>query len=177
VLELAGAQTDVHELLALCKEHADTAVCQSPELRGIGTPEEIFQKVRKSSAVSLAQSADLFSDDRIGAVFAIAPGLGFTMTEDSLRSIRMPMEMVVGEDDHQAPAKDNARYVRDEVKGSKLTMLPHVGHYTFLNTCTAEGKKTLERYCEDSREVDRDAVHARVAVMAVGFFDRSLRGK
>jgi predicted dienelactone hydrolase len=177
VLELAGAQTDVHELLALCKENADAGVCHVPEMRGMGTPEEIVQKVRKTSALSLAQSGDLFSDDRIGAVFAIAPALAFTMTEDSLRPLRIPLEMVVGDIDNIAPAKDNALYVRDEVKGSKLTVLPHVGHYTFLDTCAAEGKKTLERYCEDSREVDRDAVHARVAGMAVGFFDRSLKGK
>jgi predicted dienelactone hydrolase len=177
VLELAGAQTDVHELIALCKENADAGVCHVPEMRGMGTPDEILHAVKKTSALSLAQSADLFSDDRIGAVFAIAPALAFTMTEDSLRAIRMPLEIVVGEDDNIAPAKDNAQYVRDEVKGSKLTVLPHVGHNTFLDTCTADGKKRLERYCEDGREVDRDAVHAKVAGIAVGFFERSLRGK
>jgi predicted dienelactone hydrolase len=177
VLELGGAQTEVREMISLCKENADAAVCHVPEMRGMGTPEEILHAVKKTSAISLAQSGDLFSDDRIGAVFAIAPALAFTMTEDSLRAMRMPLEMVVGTNDNIAPARDNAEYVRIEVKGAKLTTLPHVGHYTFLDTCTAQGKKTLERYCEDSREVDRDAVHGRVAGMAVGFFDKSLRGK
>jgi predicted dienelactone hydrolase len=177
VLELAGAQTDVHEMLALCKDNADAGVCHVPEMRGMGTPEEILHKVRKTSGLSLAQSGDLFSDDRIGAVFAIAPALAFTMTEDSLRPLRMPLEMVVGDNDNLAPVKDNAQYVRDEVRGSKLTVLPHVGHYTFLDTCTPDGKKAEERYCEDSREVDRDAVHARVAGMAVGFFGRWLKDK
>ena len=184
VLEQAGAQTDVHDFIALCretpgpgKENADAAVCHVPEMRGMGTPDDILHAVRKTSGLSLAQSGDLFSDDRIGAVFAIAPALAFTMTEDSLRSIRMPMELVVGENDNIAPAKDNALYVRDEVKGAKLTTLPHVAHYTFLDTCTAEGKRTLERYCEDDHLVDRDAVHARVETMAVGFFERSLRDK
>jgi len=119
----------------------------------------------------------LYSDDRIDAVFAMAPAVAFTMTEDSLRAIRLPVEMVVGDADRMAPAKDNAEYVRVEVRGAKLTMLPHVDHYTFLDTCTAEGKKTLERYCEDGKDVDRDAVHARVAGMAVGFFEKALRVK
>jgi predicted dienelactone hydrolase len=184
VLELAGAQTDVHDFIALCretpgpgKENADAAVCHVPEMRGMGTPDDILHAVRKTSALSLAQSGDLFSDDRISAVFAIAPALAFTMTEDSLRSIRMPMELVVGDNDNIAPAKDNAQYVRDEVRGAKLTTLPHVAHYAFLDSCTADGKKTLERYCDDGRDVDREAVHTRVETMAVVFFERSLRDK
>jgi predicted dienelactone hydrolase len=177
VLELAGAQTDVSQYLDLCKQNGDAAVCHVPEMRGMGTPEEILHEVRKTSAISLAQSDELFSDDRLGAVFAIAPALGFVMTEDSLREIRMPLEMVVGEEDRIAPARDNAEYIQHEVRGAKLTTLPHVEHYTFLDTCTAEGKKKVERYCDDGKDVDREAVHARVSGMAVGFFEKWLRGK
>ena len=177
VLELAGAQTDVHEFFAMCKENADAAVCHLPEMRGMGTPQEVLRAVRKSSAISLARSNELYSDDRIDAVFAIAPAVAFTMTEDSLRSIRLPLQMAVGDADRVAPAKDNAAYVRNEVRGAKLTLLPHVDHYTFLDTCTAEGKKKEERYCEDGKGVDRDEVHAKVAGMAVGFFEKALRGK
>lgn len=177
VLELAGAQTDASEFFDLCKENADAAVCHLPEMRGMGTPAEVLRAVRKTSAISLARSNELYSDDRIDAVFAMAPAFAFTMTEDSLRAIRLPVEAVVGDADSVAPSKDNAAYVRNEVRGAKLTMLPHVDHYTFLDTCTVEGKKTLERYCEDGKDVDRDAVHARVAGMAVAFFDKALRVK
>ena len=177
VLELAGAQTDVHEFFAMCKENADAAVCHLPEMRGMGTPDEVLKAVRKSSAISLARSNELYSDDRIDAVFAIAPAVAFTMTEDSLRSIRLPLQMAVGDADRVAPAKDNAAYVRNEVRGAKLTLLPHVDHYTFLDTCPAEGKKKEERYCEDGTGVDRDEVHAKVAEMAAGFFGKALRGK
>ncbi len=177
VLELAGAQTDVSEFFAMCKENADAAVCHLPEMRGMGTPQEVLKAVRKTSAVSLARSNELYSDDRIDAVFAIAPAVAFTMTEDSLRSIRLPVEAVVGDADSVAPPKDNAAYVRNEIRGAKLTLLPHVDHYTFLDTCTAEGRKKDERYCEDGKGVDRDAVHAKVAAMAVAFFEKALRAK
>ncbi len=177
VLELAGAQTDVSEFFAMCKENADAAVCHLPEMRGMGTPQEALRTVRKTSAISLARSNELYSDDRIGAVFAIAPAVAFTMTEESLRSIRLPVEAVVGDADSVAPPKDNAAYVRNEVRGAKLTLLPHVDHYTFMDTCTEEGRKKVERYCEDGKGVDRDAVHAKVAGMAVGFFQKSLHGR
>ena len=48
-------------------------------------------------------------------------------------------------------------------------------NYTFLDTCTAQGKKELSAFCEDPPGVDREAVHAEVEEMAVGFFDRELR--
>lgn len=177
VLELAGAQTDVHDYFDLCKENADAAVCHMPEMRSLGTPIDVLHAVRKTSAISLAESDGLFSDDRISAIFAMAPEMAFTLTEDSLRSIHMPLEIVVGDGDNLAPSRDNAGYVRSTVRGAKLTSLPHVGHYTFFDTCTADGKKTQERYCEDGNGVDRDAVHARVAGMAAAFFEKALKAK
>jgi hypothetical protein len=52
-----------------------------------------------------------------------------------------------------------------------------VSHYTFLDVCTADGKAKLAQYCEDEKEVDRAAVHEKVAGMAVAFFDRGLKVK
>jgi predicted dienelactone hydrolase len=179
VLELAGARTDISVVYKQCREQPDTPECVSPEMRSLPgdlkTPADILHAVRKTSGESLARSGDLFSDDRIGAVFAIAPGLGLSLTEESLRAVRLPVEIVVGEDDHNAPAKENAGYVHAEVRGSKITILPHVGHYTFLDTCTAEGKAKLGQMCEDSADVDRDGVHQKVAGMAVEFFAKALK--
>jgi predicted dienelactone hydrolase len=175
VLELAGARTDISAFFDKCKQNDDSAVCHVPETRGMGTPDEILQKVRKTSGESLARSGESFRDPRIQAVFAIAPALGFTQTQESLHSIRIPVEMVVGADDPIAPAEENASYVRSNIRGARETILPHVTHYTFLDTCTAEGVAKLPMYCGDSAR--RDAVHAQVAGMAVGFFYRALKLK
>jgi predicted dienelactone hydrolase len=56
-------------------------------------------------------------------------------------------------------------------------VLPNVAHYTFLDTCTAQGKKELGVFCDDPAGVDREAVHTEVEGMAVGFFDRELKMK
>ena len=175
VLELAGAQTDISAFFELCKKNDDSAVCHVPEAHNMGTPEEILQKVRETSGESLARSGESYRDPRIKAVFAIAPALGFTQTPESLRAIRIPVEMVVGADDATAPPRDNADYVRSNIRGARETVLPHVTHYAFLDTCTAAGVAQLPRYCEDSAQ--RDAVHAQVAEMAVGFFYRVLKLK
>ena len=84
VLELAGAQTDISQFFDRCRPKPagaqqpvhptdDAAVCHVPEMRGLGSIDDILQAVRKSSGESLARSGESYRDPRIKAVFAIAP--------------------------------------------------------------------------------------------------------
>jgi predicted dienelactone hydrolase len=188
-MALGGAQTDVSIVYDLCRERtdvgqkpnkgardADAAVCHTPEMHNMGSPQQMLQAVRKTSGESLARSGDSFQDQRVRAVFAIAPAMGMTFTDESLRAMRLPVEMVVGKEDPIAPARENDDWIRMNVRGARETILPHgVMHYTFLDTCTSEGKSKLATYCSDNAEVNRDAVHAQVSEMAVKFFDKALR--
>lgn len=175
VLELAGARTDIAALFDLCRAHPDETTCHVPEMKDLGTPASILERVRKTSGESLARSADSFRDPRVKAVFAIAPALGFTLTAESLHGIRLPVALVVGSADPIAPAVSNADLIRARVRGARETLLPNVAHYTFLDTCTAAGKSSLATYCVDPAGVDRDSVHQQVAGMALQFFARALR--
>lgn len=175
VLELGGARTDVAAFFDRCHKGADDPVCHVPEMHDLGTPEQILAAVRKTSGESLARSGDSYRDPRVRAVFAIAPALGFVLTPESLRAIRLPVAVVVGSADTIAPPAENADLVRKGVRGARETVLPGVGHYTFLDVCTAAGKQQLAMYCVDGPGVDRDAVHMQVDGMAVQFFDRALR--
>ncbi len=175
VLELGGARTDISQFFDLCKKGADSAACNVPEMRGLGTPEQILSAVRKTSGESLARSGDSFRDPRVQPVFAIAPALGFTLTPESLHAMRLPVEMVVGSADPIAPAAENTGYVRGNVRGARMTVLPGVGHYTFLDDCTAAGKQMFPQFCSDGAGVDREVVHRQVDGMAVQFFARAFK--
>ncbi len=182
VMELAGAQTDIDAFFQKCRvklgennPESDAAVCHVPEMRGLGSIDDILSATRKTSRESLARSGESYRDPRVKAVFAIAPALGFTQTPESLRAIRVPVEMVVGTEDKIAVAKENADYLRANVHGARETVLPGVSHYTFLDTCTAAGMQQLPQYCSDAPGIERDAVHAQVAGMVVVFFDRALK--
>jgi predicted dienelactone hydrolase len=177
VLALGGARADISVVIDLCRQHPEDTVCHVPEMKGMGSTEQMLAAVRKSSGVSLARSDESYRDPRVRAIFAIAPPVGVTIALDSLHSIRVPVEIVAGAADPILPPKDNADLARAHIRGAKETVLPNVVHYTFLDTCTAEGKKKLGVLCEDPAGVDREAVHTQVDEMAVGFFERQLRGR
>jgi predicted dienelactone hydrolase len=182
VLELAGAQTDISRFFDYCRTKpgednaaGDSAVCRVPEMRGMGSIDDILQATRKTSRESLARSGESFRDPRIKAVFALAPALAFTQTAESLHSVHIPVEMVVGTEDRIAPARENADYLRANLRAGRETTLPGVAHSTFLDTCTPAGTQALPQYCTELPGIDRSAVHAKVASMAIEFFDRSLK--
>jgi predicted dienelactone hydrolase len=176
VMELAGARTDISEVYDRCRAQPDRAECHAAEMKGMGTPPEMLQQVRKTSGISLAASADSYRDPRVKAVFAIAPGLGYALVQESLREIRVPVEIVVGGADPIAPAEENADYLRANIRGAREEVLPGgVAHYTFLDTCTAAGRQSAGVYCSDLAGVDRDKVHEQVAEEAVEFFVHALK--
>lgn len=174
-LELGGARTDIAALYDLCAKTADNAICHLPEMKDMGTPQHILETVRKTSGESLARSGDSFRDPRIRAIFAIAPALGFTLTPESLHAMRLPVAVVVGSADPIAPPAQNADLIRMQVRGARETVLPGVAHYTFLDTCTAAGKQTLQTYCTDPAGIDRAAIHQQVGELAVQFFAHVFR--
>lgn len=179
VMELAGAQTDPSALFELCRAHPETKGCMTPEMREIpGGPEAMLTQTRKSSGESLARASESFADDRIRSVFAIAPALTVTQTPESLHSIHIPVEAVVGDADDLAPADLNADKIAKNTRSAREFVLPGgITHFDFLDVCTDAGRAQLGPYCADASGVDRAAIHDKVSGMAVDFFAKTLKWK
>jgi len=176
-LALGGARADISIIVDLCRKQPDAPVCHLPEMKEMGTPEQMLAAVRKTSGVSLARSNESYADPRVDAILAVAPAFGMTLTPDSLKAMKVPVFIVAGAADPIAPPKENADLIRSHDHRARETVLPNVAHYTFLDTCAAAGKKQLDVFCTDPPGVDREAVHTEVGDMAVNFFDRELRAK
>ena len=174
VLELAGAQTDLSQWTDLCRKQPTSPACTVPQMKGMPGPAQRLDQVRRTSGESLARSADSFREARVRAVFALAPALGFAFTPESLHHIRLPVAIVVGAADPIAPAAGNADAIKAGIRGAREVVLPNVAHYTFLDTCTPDGKAQLPTFCVDPPGVNRDAVHAEAAGLAVQFFGKTL---
>ena len=183
VMELAGARTDISQFYDLCRAQPGIAVCVVPEMHDMLQDsaghtmklEQLLGSVRHGNSESLALSEESYRDPRIKAVFAIAPALGFTLTPESLRAIRLPVAVVAAGADTIAPPASSADLLRANVRGAKETTLPGVEHDTFLDTCTTAGKAQFPQYCTDPAGVDRAAVHTGTSELAVQFFARVFR--
>jgi predicted dienelactone hydrolase len=85
------------------------------------------------------------------------------------------VRIIAGQADAIAPIANGAKYLAANIPGAKLTIFPgNVGHYVFLDVCTAAGRKTLSLLCNDGEGVDREAIHASTATFAVEFFRGTL---
>ncbi len=71
---------------------------------------------------------------------------------------------MVEQGDTIAPAETNASKFHRLLPASQLRYCRGVAHYTFLDTCGLLAIQSLPVYCTDAAGVDRDQVHAKVAV-------------
>lgn len=172
MMELTGATTDFARLLDWCDQVKNA--CNPPEMPDLM---QKFQAIQPQADVqdAIRHSSDSYRDSRIRAVFAIAPAVAQAFTPHSLQQIAVPVEIVVGDSDQMAPPAENAEFFARNITGAQLTVLNGgVGHYTFLDVCTDDGRKRLQQICADNPGVDRQEVHTQVGQMAADFFDREL---
>jgi predicted dienelactone hydrolase len=124
---------------------------------------------------SVAAHGQSYRDPRIRAAFVMNPALGEAFEDRALAGLDVPMQVVVCEADEDVPPPFNGCRYAQLVPGAGLTWIHGpVGHYVFLAEATAEGRRSLPHLCEDDPSVDRRAVHAHVALLAVSFFERHL---
>jgi predicted dienelactone hydrolase len=127
VIFLAGGILDLQEL--------QTNSPLPPELReAIQVAIVEFEELKKSNAViqeSVLHSGDSYKDTRIRSVFALAPAVGGGFTKAGLRTVKVPVHIVVGQADVVTPLATNAQRFADLIEGAKLTVLPgEAGHWT-----------------------------------------------
>ncbi len=172
---LAGGRVDRQAYLAWCAgpEAVASSCSPPPEATSIVEPID-WERPTPEVSASIARSDAVYRDPRIAAAYAIAPAIGNAMTAASLAAVRVPLRIVVGEDDRMAPPGVDARYIARHVPGASLLELPGVDHYTFLPTCGWLGGLMLGEVCAERADLPRAEVHRRVRADALAFFDGSL---
>ncbi|MFE1442672.1 alpha/beta hydrolase family protein [Streptomyces sp. NPDC058739] len=158
VAALAGARLDPLVVRALVEGHAPLPVV--PEFPGLQeallrmaaewSPEEL-------DALLAAAAADL-SDPRVRAVFQVAPSNGGILTAESLRAVRVPVEVRWGGADTIAPYEPDTGPYMEHIPGARgRSVGPAVRHDDFIEPEPAD-----------------PTARVRVGADAVGFFLREL---
>ncbi|MVA72867.1 alpha/beta fold hydrolase [Agrobacterium vitis] len=113
-----------------------------------------------------------FSDRRIRAAFAIAPGrsvLGFS--QDSLQAINKPVHLIGGDEDTVAPPDQCCKWLFQNIPDCRYEILTGgVGHYTFLPEGSEIGREAAPELFMDGAGLDRTAIHDYAATLAAEFF-------
>ena len=173
MIEIAGGITDARGFVQYCDSKPADAICSSPP--EFPTLVQDFRKLIQEHPEALEHSGDSYRDPRVRSVFAMAPALGPAFPAAGLKKISIPVEIVAGESDHNVPIASSAKYFAANIPGAKLHIFPGgVAHYDFLDSCTDAGRKTTPILCSDPKGVDRDAIHAKTAQLALDFFRTTL---
>jgi predicted dienelactone hydrolase len=167
----AGARVDFKRFVAFCDAHPDDGVC---------APQKEFQFARADAeallaspagAAALAHSRDDLSIAGVRAAFVMAPAIVQGLDPDSLKAMRVPVAIILGDADKVAPPATNGEAAAALIPGAKLTVLPHVSHYDFLAECTAAGDAIVP-VCPT--EAPRAATHKTAIDDALALFDATL---
>ncbi len=175
MIEIAGGHTRPADFIDFCGSPKADDLCKSPP--EFPTLMKDFQNLSQTNAefrAALRHANDSYRDPRVRAVFAIAPALGPAFAATDLAKISIPVEIVAGSADTIVPIESSAKYFAANIPRAKLTILPGVGHYVFLDVCTEQGRKMQPLLCTDGAGIDREAVHNKVVESAIAFLRSKL---
>lgn len=162
-LALAGARSSMERYMAWAK---GTRFAMGP--RELPDAAQDLERLRASSEAfraSWARQGECFHDPRVKSVVALAPAPPVRAFDSgSLGAIDMPVTLITGGADTEAPTADCAAWlVAQNPRFQHHNMGAQVGHYTFLGQAAGDMPEGAAFLFENHPDVDRDAVHRAVA--------------
>ena len=177
MIAIPGGITSLAHFREFCASPGADGACQAPpELGDLRAKARALTDSDEAFRAALATDSRSYRDQRVRAVFAMAPALGPAFLPESLERIDIPVAIVAGAADAMVPVGSSARSDAAHIPHAELTIFSgDVGHYVFLAECTEAGRATLPALCLDAPNVDRDAIHAKTTDLGEAFFARHLR--
>jgi predicted dienelactone hydrolase len=167
----AGARVDFDRFLRFCDAHPDDGVCApQKEFQFSRSDAEAFF-AQPAGAAELAHAKDDLSIPGVKAAFAMAPAIVQSLDPESLKRMRLPVRILLGDADKVAPPATNGEVAAPLIPGAKLTVLPRVGHYDFLAECTPAGDAAVPVCPTDA---PRAATHKAAIDEALALFRATL---
>ena len=168
----AGARFSLDRLKTFCHTHLDDPIClpqkEAPDVT-FAAREQALNSPPLSAQIPHA-GAD-HSIPGIKAVFAMAPAPIQSLEPDTLKTLKTPVAIILGDADNVAPPASNGDTAAKLLPHATLKTLHGVGHYDFLGNCTATGLKE-EPLC--ALDLPQDGTHEAAITMAKALFAKNL---
>ena len=166
-----GATVDMNRFVAFCRKFPTDGVC-APQKEFVLTIDDAQHALASPElAGEAAHAGDDHAIPGVRAAFAIAPAVVQALPPAGLARIGVPVAIILGDADPIAPPATNGLVAAKAIRHAQLKVLPGVGHYDFLSTCTAAGMAAVP-LC--AIKVAQDGTHQAAIDMAVAFFTRTL---
>jgi predicted dienelactone hydrolase len=167
----AGGRVDLARFRDFCIAHPEEGNCRPQKEFSVTLDQGLKALASPELAGEAAHAGDDHSMPGVRAAFAIAPGIVPAFRPDSLKAIKVPVAVILGDADPVASPATNGQLAAADIPGATLTVLHGVGHYDFLSTCTPAGFAAVP-IC--TAKVPQDGTH-RVAIdKALAFFGKTL---
>lgn len=171
-LAAAGAQVDPDHYIAFCKAHPDDGVCKPQKEFPLTFDEGMKTLATPELQAEVAHARDDHTIPEVRAAFAMAPAIVQAFDPASFATMKAPVAIILGDADPVAPPHTNGGVAARAIPGAEFKVLPGVGHYDFLSTCTQAAMVAVP-LCNDLR-VAQDRTHQAALQMAFGFFAKYL---
>ena len=167
----AGAHVDMNRFLAFCRAHPTDGVC-APQKEFALTMDDAQKALASPDlAAEAAHAGDDHTIPGVRAAFAMAPAIVQALPIEGLGKMKVPVAIILGGADPVAPPTTNGLVAANAIPRSQLKVLPGVGHYDFLATCTPAGMAVVP-IC--TAKVPQDQTHQAAIDMALAFFGKTL---
>lgn len=175
VLLLSGARHSRSLHATFCVEQPSSPSCsQPPEADFDPDVLAILEANDAHYRASLERAGNDYREPKLRASFLMAPALVPALDPTSLNALDLPVAVVVGSNDFQAPATENLDRLPPLPNIEKLPLAPGASHYVFLAPCSRQGRRFAGALCDDGTGAARRDIHALTARQATDFFLRHL---
>lgn len=122
------------------------------------------QSVKKTAQeVDWKKATRSYHDPRVKAAFTIAPDLGKGFKPEGIQRAKIPVLLIVGNQDTVTPPSANACYYHSHIKNASLLKIKKAEHFSFMNACSPLGKRITPHLCKDSPSASRLKIHKQAA--------------
>ncbi|MQA42478.1 prolyl oligopeptidase family serine peptidase [Rugamonas sp. FT29W] len=157
-----GGRADFSKVGPMCREHPEDFACQL--------------KAKTAQADIALPDTSLAQDRRIKAAVVAAPALGFTLSPDGLKDVKIPVQLWRAEDDVLLPHPRYAEAVRQALpEVPDYHVVRKAGHFDFLPPCSAALANIAPAICKSDPGFDRAAFHQTFNTAVVDFFGKNLK--